>query len=312
MELTIIDGNPPNSGWSYGVTRFLQEAAKDSELSTEAYKISDIRTEEHNKKDGVVDLTKLNVPDLVIPYDISLETHGQWPDILEWMENNGAVVVSSKESLLRSLNKITMGDALIRNNVPHPRFLNIDTPSGNPTDIRHDYKNIVQEIGAPFVVKTAYGARGDGVRKVDNINEFSTVLSTLGGDENNPLLVQKFIPTSMGKDVRAMVIGDNVAFSMLRKAKDPDEFRSNFSLGGTVTPYTLSQEEKNIAVNATKAIGLDYSGVDLLFSKQGLIVCEVNESPGFKGMEQAYPEMNIGKKILYHCIQVAQMKDGPV
>jgi ribosomal protein S6--L-glutamate ligase/gamma-F420-2:alpha-L-glutamate ligase len=36
------------------------------------------------------------------------------------------------------------------------------------------------------------------------------------------------------------------------------------------------------AIDAAMAIGLDFAGVDVLFGKDGPIVCEVNSNPHFK------------------------------
>lgn len=49
---------------------------------------------------------------------------------------------------------------------------------------------------------------------------------------------------------------------------------------------TLSDDEKQIAIRATKAIGLDVAGVDLIRSKNGLLVLEVNASPGLEMIEK--------------------------
>lgn len=49
---------------------------------------------------------------------------------------------------------------------------------------------------------------------------------------------------------------------------------------------TLRDEEKQIAIQATKAIGLDVAGVDLIRSKNGLLVLEVNASPGLEMIEK--------------------------
>lgn len=49
---------------------------------------------------------------------------------------------------------------------------------------------------------------------------------------------------------------------------------------------TLSDEEKQIAIQATKAIGLDVAGVDLIRSKKRIIGLEVNASPGLEMIEK--------------------------
>jgi glutathione synthase/RimK-type ligase-like ATP-grasp enzyme len=66
---------------------------------------------------------------------------------------------------------------------------------------------------------------------------------------------------------------------LLENEKD---FRSNISGGGKAKPYTPTADEKRVAIEACKAVGADFAGVDILFSKNGPIVCEINSNPHFK------------------------------
>jgi ribosomal protein S6--L-glutamate ligase len=50
---------------------------------------------------------------------------------------------------------------------------------------------------------------------------------------------------------------------------------------------TLSKEEKATAIKAVKKLGLAIAGVDMLQSKRGPLVMEVNSSPGLEGIEGA-------------------------
>ena len=49
----------------------------------------------------------------------------------------------------------------------------------------------------------------------------------------------------------------------------------------------LSAPEKAAAMKAAKSMGLNVAGVDMLRSKRGPVVMEVNSSPGLEGIEQA-------------------------
>ena len=49
----------------------------------------------------------------------------------------------------------------------------------------------------------------------------------------------------------------------------------------------LSPEERKTAIAAAKTMGLGMSGVDILRSKNGPVVMEVNSSPGLEGIEVA-------------------------
>ena len=63
-------------------------------------------------------------------------------------------------------------------------------------------------------------------------------------------------------------------------------FRSNLHRGGSATQVELTSKERSIAVRAAKAMGLQVAGVDLLQSKRGPVVIEVNSSPGLEGIEK--------------------------
>ena len=97
-------------------------------------------------------------------------------------------------------------------------------------------------------------------------------------------LVQEYIQESHGQDIRALVVGGKVVAAMRRKAHG-SEFRSNFHLGGSVEPVEISDKYAEIACTAAEALGLDLAGVDMLESRSGPLVLEVNSSPGLEGIE---------------------------
>ena len=133
------------------------------------------------------------------------------------------------------------------------------------------------------VLKTLVGMQGTGVELYE---ETSTALNKLKmlKQVGEKALVQDFIAETRGQDIRAFVIGDQVAASMQRTAGNGD-FRANLHQGGKAESIELTEEEKQIAIQATKAIRLDVAGVDLIRSKQGPMILEVNASPGLEGIE---------------------------
>ncbi|EIJ67915.1 ribosomal protein S6 modification protein [Haemophilus parahaemolyticus HK385] len=133
------------------------------------------------------------------------------------------------------------------------------------------------------VLKTLVGMQGTGVELYE---ETSTALNKLKmlKQVGEKALVQDFIVETRGQDIRAFVIGDQVVASMQRIAGNGD-FRANLHQGGKAESIELTEEEKQIAIQATKAIGLDVAGVDLIRSKQGPMILEVNASPGLEGIE---------------------------
>jgi ribosomal protein S6--L-glutamate ligase len=103
---------------------------------------------------------------------------------------------------------------------------------------------------------------------------------------NANILVQEFIKEAGGADIRCLVIGGKVVAAMKRQGAE-GEFRSNLHRGGSAEVVKLSKAERDTAVSAAKAMGLNMCGVDLLRSQNGPMVMEVNSSPGLEGIEKA-------------------------
>lgn len=138
--------------------------------------------------------------------------------------------------------------------------------------------------GAPLVIKLLEGTQGKGVIRADTQGAAESVIEAFRELEVY-MLVQEYIEEAKGCDIRCFVIGDKVVASMLRRAK-PGEFRSNLHRGGSAEQVKLSPEERSTALRAAKAIGLNVAGVDILRSKHGPLVMEVNSSPGLEGIEK--------------------------
>src|SRR5262249_34575770 len=67
----------------------------------------------------------------------------------------------------------------------------------------------------------------------------------------------------------------------------------------------LAARTRTIAVRAARALGLDYTGVDLAESKHGPVVLEVNGTPHWDGLHAATGE-DIAGRIVDHALLLAQ------
>jgi ribosomal protein S6--L-glutamate ligase len=157
------------------------------------------------------------------------------------------------------------------------------------TGFAHSTK-MTQEIiklvgGAPLVVKLLEGTQGKGVVLAETSSAAESVIDAFREMDAN-ILVQEFIKEARGSDIRCFVVGDQVVAAMMRTAK-PGEFRSNLHRGGTATVIEITKEERQAALDATKALGLNLAGVDMLRSERGPLIMEVNSSPGLNGIETA-------------------------
>jgi len=167
--------------------------------------------------------------------------------------------------------------------------------------------------GAPVVIKLLEGTQGIGVLLAHTIEMATSIIELLQSQKQN-VLIQKFVAESKGKDVRAIVVGDQVVAAMRRVAQG-QEFRSNVHRGGKTEMVELSDVYKETAIKASKMMGLGISGVDMLEGEDGPQIMEINSSPGLEGIEGCtkldvagafidyiaatvdYPEINIKEKL---------------
>ena len=84
------------------------------------------------------------------------------------------------------------------------------------------------------------------------------------------------------RDIRAIVVGDNVAGAIYRYSGE-GEWKTNMALGGRAEACPVTNELEDICLKATRALRGQIVGVDLMESKNdGLMVHEVNNTTEFK------------------------------
>ncbi|HRP52276.1 MAG TPA: 30S ribosomal protein S6--L-glutamate ligase [Fluviicola sp.] len=173
---------------------------------------------------------------------------------------------------------------------------------GLPKTVFTNYSKNVSHVvdsagGAPVVLKLLEGTQGLGVVLAENKNAAQSVLEAFNGLKAR-VIVQEFVKEAKGVDIRAFVVDGEVVGAMKRQGKE-GEFRSNLHRGGTASVLELTEEEKQTAIQAARAVGLGVAGVDLLQSNRGPLVLEVNSSPGLEGIEKATGVDIAGKIISY-------------
>ena len=197
--------------------------------------------------------------------------------LAERLENNNVRLFNSKRSVELCDNKILMSQALAASGVRIPRtFVAPKTFEGLEYVDRSFLTEVATKIGYPMVIKEAYGSFGEQVYLANNEKEANEIIDKIGYKD---FLMQEFIASSKGKDIRINVVGNKAIVSMLRENKN--DFRSNISSGGSGSLYQPKQEYIDLAIKAVKALGLDFAGVDVLFGEDGPIICEVNSNPQF-------------------------------
>lgn len=164
------------------------------------------------------------------------------------------------------------------------------------TNYSRNVSELIQSIGdAPFVIKLLEGTQGMGVVLAETKNAAESVIEAFNGLKAR-VIVQEFIKEAKGSDIRAFVVDGVVVGAMKRTGKAGD-FRSNLHRGGTAEIVQLTDEEENAALKAVRVMGLGVAGVDMLQSKTGPQILEVNSSPGLEGIEAA-TGIDIAKSII--------------
>lgn len=196
--------------------------------------------------------------------------------VLRQFEMGHVFAVNESVAISRSRDKLRSLQIMAKKGIGLPV-----TGFANSTRMTDDLLKLVG--GAPCVIKLLEGTQGKGVVLAENTKAAESVIDLVSGTKSN-FLVQQFIKEANGSDIRCFVIGDKVVASMMRTGAEGD-FRSNLHRGGTAKIIKITPEERNSAVRAAKAMGLNIAGVDILRSSQGPLVLEVNSSPGLRGIE---------------------------
>ena len=161
-----------------------------------------------------------------------------------------------------------------------------------------DIDNLINQVGdAPVVIKLLEGTQGIGVILAETHQVAKSVIEGFLSVDVN-ILVQEFIHEAGGADIRAFVVDGQIVGAMKRQGAE-GEFRSNLHRGGKASVLKLTPEEKSTAIKAAKKLGLGIAGVDMLQSKRGPLIMEVNSSPGLEGIEGATGVDIAGKIIEY-------------
>jgi len=206
------------------------------------------------------------------------------------------------QAIVRSRDKLRSMQILSRAGVGMPKTAFTNNSADVPAMIS-------QVGGAPVIIKLLEGTQGLGVVLAESVKAAQSVIEAFHNLKAR-IIVQEFIAESKGADLRAFVVDGEVVGAMKRQGKE-GEFRSNLHRGGVGTLVKLSRTEKAAALLATKALGLGIAGVDMLQSKRGPLVLEVNSSPGLEGIEKATGQDIAGRIIDYTTNLAGKKKPKP-
>jgi ribosomal protein S6--L-glutamate ligase len=197
--------------------------------------------------------------------------------VVRQFEMMGVYTLNESVAISRSRDKLRSLQLLSRKGVGLP----VTGFANSPKDT-NDLLDLVG--GAPCVIKLLEGTQGMGVVLAETKKAAESVIDAFRGLQAN-FLVQQFVEEAAGADLRCFVIGEKVVAAMKRQAAE-GEFRSNLHRGGKAEVVRITPTERATAIQASKIMGLRVTGVDIVRSKQGPLVLEVNSSPGLEGIEK--------------------------
>lgn len=145
------------------------------------------------------------------------------------------------------------------------------------------------------VVKLLNGTHGIGVLLADTHKQAEAIMEAFFKTKQK-CMMQEFIEEANGADLRIFVVDGEIVGTMKRQAKE-GEFRSNLHRGGSSEVVPITPEEADTAIKACDILNLKIAGVDMLRSKEGPLILEVNASPGLEGIETT-TGVDISKKII--------------
>lgn len=134
--------------------------------------------------------------------------------------------------------------------------------------------------GPPLVIKLSETSRGEGVILAQTFEEGVAFIRDLQALDA-AFVVQEFIESAGGSDIRCIVLRGHLLAAAGRHAKTGD-FRTNLYQGGSVHPITLPNETQLLSIQAAQKMKLEFAGVDIIRSGGKSYLLEVNASPGIQ------------------------------
>lgn len=279
---------------TFEIKRLVEEAVRQEidirELAPEQFELIVTRDD---RKSVMVDGDVLQLPDFVLPR-MGAGTNYFGLALIRHLERLGVRTFNSSQSIDTVKDKLYTQQILAEHNLPVPKTMLIRS--------KVDVNLVEKHLGFPVVVKTISGSQGSGVFLAENKSNFIDLLEMINAyKENATMILQEFVESSRGTDLRVITIGGRAVAAMKRNSGS-DSFKANYSRGGTVEPYEINPEMEWLALETSRLLNLDIAGIDLLFDGDHYKICEANSSPGFEGIESCC-NVNISEEI-YNFLRV--------
>lgn len=262
----------------YEMHRFIDVALeKGIELRIVKPDQFDIIVTRDDRKSILLEGEVVSLPDFLLPRMGAGTTYFALA-VIRHLERLGVRVFNSSQSIDTVKDKLYSQQILAERGISSPRTMF----AKNPVNICL----VEKYLGFPLIVKALSGSMGKGIFLSDNHTNFRDLMELIHvSNPNANIILQEFIKSSIGRDLRVLVIGGRAVACMERIAPT-DSFKSNYSRGGEVRKFKMTPEIEKLATETARIFGLEIAGIDLLFDGDHFKVCEANSSPGFEGIEK--------------------------
>jgi RimK family alpha-L-glutamate ligase len=205
----------------------------------------------------------------------SLEQVVHYLDILHALKRLGIPVYNDAGAVERSVDKAMTSFLLQQAGIPTPATWVTPTNSEALAIASDELQS-----GRKLVVKPVFGSQGQGVRKLDTVDDLGRLVSS-----NGVFYLQRFVENALAEscDWRVFVINGKADGAMRRFGKS---WLNNVAQGARCEVASLDGDLKKLAEDAVAVLEMNYGGVDLMLDSRGrYTVIEVNSIPAWKGLE---------------------------
>ena len=220
---------------------------------------------------------KLKRTDVVIPRIApSVQAYGL--AVVNHFTMMGIPTLNDASGIAASRNKMRALQLLSARGVPVPPTVMASDAAG--------LRDLVEQVGGvPVLIKLITPNEKPGVMVCETVQSMEAALEAVLSMGHH-LLVQRYVRRKRERDLRALVVGDQVVAWVERRAR-PGRLLHTLAGGASLKAVRVPASLDALAVQAARVVGLEVAAVDLLEANTGPMVFDVNSSPGLKGLEAA-------------------------
>ena len=155
-----------------------------------------------------------------------------------------------------------------------------------------------------MVFKPVDGWGGNGMALLENRASFDVLMPFLNQMDMRHIYIERFIKNDF-TDYRIDIVDGEFIACYGRKASNRD-WRTNITSGGSVILREPNDEIVELAQRATKAVGLEIAGVDIIYDteREEYVVLEVNGIPAFATPEQEAMGLDFNDKKIENIVRL--------